>query len=345
MNVVATLGTALNESHVTSLKRFARRVVLSFDGDRAGQDAARKAVEKFLAQDVDLRILTLPAQLDPAEFLAEKSAEEFRQLVESAPEAWEFQFRSARALYGFETIDGRQRILEEMLDLLAQVPNLSGTLRESLLIANLAQRLTLAETAVRDRLGEVRRQRGRRTRVDSAAPTMGPEPVQIERILKRRVSPEDRLECDLLELLLAAPEHAGFVAQSVSEATLQNSIFRQILEHCLQELDEQGELTLAGLIGRVEDKSLRALIVGLDEQSQDKNLAHKLHDSGYDEDGCPWLLKRLINNLRFRDAEQSHQLVMVQLSQQRDAQGRLDEQTETLLRQAAEFHRKRASQK
>jgi DNA primase len=69
LNAVATLGTALTEQHVAFLKRLAERVVLVYDGDDAGQKAAVKAVEKFLAQDVDLRVLTLPENLDPDEFL------------------------------------------------------------------------------------------------------------------------------------------------------------------------------------------------------------------------------------------------------------------------------------
>ena len=68
-NVVVTLGTALTELHVRTLKRFSRKVVLVFDGDEAGQRAAERAIVKFLAQDVDLRILTLPDGLDPADFL------------------------------------------------------------------------------------------------------------------------------------------------------------------------------------------------------------------------------------------------------------------------------------
>ncbi|MCP6755902.1 toprim domain-containing protein, partial [Klebsiella pneumoniae] len=53
-NVVATCGTALTDEHVTTIKRFARNVVLVYDGDKAGRDAADKALTRFLAQDVDL---------------------------------------------------------------------------------------------------------------------------------------------------------------------------------------------------------------------------------------------------------------------------------------------------
>ena len=47
-NVVSVLGTALTEHHVAILRRFADRIVLLFDGDRAGDNAVNRAVELFL---------------------------------------------------------------------------------------------------------------------------------------------------------------------------------------------------------------------------------------------------------------------------------------------------------
>ncbi len=68
-DAVAVLGTALGEGHVRILKRFADRIVLVLDGDEAGQRRANEVLELFVAQQVDLRILTLPDELDPCEFL------------------------------------------------------------------------------------------------------------------------------------------------------------------------------------------------------------------------------------------------------------------------------------
>ena len=59
-NVVAVLGTALTEHHVAILRRFADRIVLLFDGDRAGDNAASRAMELFLSQPVEIAIASLP---------------------------------------------------------------------------------------------------------------------------------------------------------------------------------------------------------------------------------------------------------------------------------------------
>ena len=74
-NVVGTLGTALGEDHLRALERLADRVVLVYDADAAGQNAADRALEFFLGSDLDLRVLTLPANLDPCDYLLEEGAE------------------------------------------------------------------------------------------------------------------------------------------------------------------------------------------------------------------------------------------------------------------------------
>ena len=72
--VVAVLGTALGTEHVRILNRFADRVVLVLDGDAAGQRRADEVLELFVQADVDLRILTLPDGIDPADYLADHGA-------------------------------------------------------------------------------------------------------------------------------------------------------------------------------------------------------------------------------------------------------------------------------
>jgi len=343
LNVVATLGTALTDSHVTALKRFAPQVVLVFDGDRAGQDAARKAVERFLAQDVDLRILTLPEKMDPAEFLAAYNADEFRRLMTAAPEAWEFQFQAVRTQHGGDSIHGRQRILEEMLNLLVHVPNLAGSLRESLLVANLAQRVQISEEEIRKQLTTIRHKGLQRGRVDQDA-AKAPEISQdVRRILSRRLTRDDRLEYDLLEQVLAAPAYLGFVIGATSGNPLQNRVLREILENCLWEAEENGELTLSGLLSRIENPELKSLVVWIDAQAVAKGLAEKIRDSNFDDSGCPGLIRTSLNNLKWREEEKVQQAVTVQLSMQSEQTGVLDEAIEASLRQAANFHLRRAT--
>ena len=96
--VVGTLGTAVGEDHIRALLRLAdkAKVVLVFDGDEAGQSAADRALEFFLGSELDLRVLSLPANLDPCDFLLKEGADAFRALVERAVDPLAYLLGSGR---------------------------------------------------------------------------------------------------------------------------------------------------------------------------------------------------------------------------------------------------------
>jgi DNA primase len=85
-NVVASLGTALTPDQVRLLGRFARKVVVNYDGDPAGVQAAKKAIEILLAEDLEVKILVLPDSSDPDEFIRKSGVSEYqRQRGEAQP--------------------------------------------------------------------------------------------------------------------------------------------------------------------------------------------------------------------------------------------------------------------
>jgi DNA primase len=68
-NCVASLGTAFTEMQAKLLGRFAKKVVVNYDGDKAGVKAARRAIEILLAEDFEIKILVLPEGKDPDDFI------------------------------------------------------------------------------------------------------------------------------------------------------------------------------------------------------------------------------------------------------------------------------------
>ncbi|HEY3027790.1 MAG TPA: DNA primase [Pyrinomonadaceae bacterium] len=85
-NIVASLGTALTPEQVKLLGRFARKVVVNYDGDRAGVQAAKRAIETLLAEDLEVKVLVLPDNADPDEFIRNKGVGEYqRQRGEAQP--------------------------------------------------------------------------------------------------------------------------------------------------------------------------------------------------------------------------------------------------------------------
>ncbi|HEX8337698.1 MAG TPA: DNA primase [Pyrinomonadaceae bacterium] len=85
-NVVASLGTALTPEQAKLLNRFARKVVVNYDGDRAGINAAKRAIEVLLPEDFEVKVLVLPEGSDPDEFVRAHGADEYhRRRGEAAP--------------------------------------------------------------------------------------------------------------------------------------------------------------------------------------------------------------------------------------------------------------------
>lgn len=92
-NAIATSGTALTEDQVRLLKRFTSEVVLAFDGDSAGKQAAFRAIEQFSAAGMHTRVLSLGAAKDPDEFL--RGGGDWEKALREAPPEWEFWIRDS----------------------------------------------------------------------------------------------------------------------------------------------------------------------------------------------------------------------------------------------------------
>lgn len=344
LNTVATLGTALTDSHVSTLKRFASEVVLVFDGDRAGRDAARKSAEKFIAQNLDLKVLTLPLGQDPDDYLSSHSAEEFEKLVESAPDFWEHQYVSLRDEHGLHSVDSKRRIIDGMLSLLAEMPGIGGSLQESLYLAKLAHRVALGEDVIRARLQELRGQAPRRPQPANSAETPRAVDPDTARLLSGRLSVDDRLECDLLELILAAPQALPFVGAAILKTPLRNRNLSEILRACF-EVAETGEISPISLLNRLPERDLQNILLWVDERASAKDVANKLVERGYNADGCPVLVYEALIALRRRHEEQLQARLSTQLAQPRDGTDELDADTAECLRQLSELHQRRATEK
>lgn len=119
---VATCGTALAEGHVKLLAGFARRIVLAYDADAAGQGAAERFYEWEKRFHADISVVGLPAGMDPAD-LARADPEKLRQAVTNAVPYLGFRLERHFARAELTTPEGRARAAEESLALVAEHPD------------------------------------------------------------------------------------------------------------------------------------------------------------------------------------------------------------------------------
>jgi len=129
-NAVATLGTATTPQHVQKLIRASDKVVFSFDGDRAGRQAAWRALQAclpLLRDDISLRFLFLAEGHDPDSFVRELGPEAFREAVETAIPLSRFLLEELASHHKLEEAEGRAACVHEARPLLSQIPE--GVLR------------------------------------------------------------------------------------------------------------------------------------------------------------------------------------------------------------------------
>jgi DNA primase len=145
---VATCGTALGEDHFRLMRNFAKKIVLAYDADAAGQSAAASVYQWERQHEVDVAVAKLPRGTDPAE-LAQKDPAALRQAVEGAVPF--LRFRLDRVLDGanLATAEGRARAAELAMDVLAEHP--SELVRDQY-IQELVGRLGLDQNLLRARV-------------------------------------------------------------------------------------------------------------------------------------------------------------------------------------------------
>ncbi len=176
-NVVATLGTALTDQHVRLLSRFAAEAVLIFDADTAGQAAAERAMEVFLAQRLSVRVATVPAGKDPCDFVLAEGADALGSLVDEAPDALAFVWSRRQEAYkaaGGNLADGR-RVVEDFLRLVVSGAAYGAIdeVRRGQLAQHIGHMLNIAPGDLQQQMRRLARQttrRSGRTDADESSP-------------------------------------------------------------------------------------------------------------------------------------------------------------------------------
>ncbi len=150
---VATLGTATTPEHLARLFRVTGDVVFSFDGDRAGRQAAWRALETclpFAKEGRQLKFLFLPEGHDPDTLVAEEGREAFESRLEGALPLSEYLVRHLAAEIDLASVDGRARLAELARPLIARLPE--GIYRE-LLVDRLAREVRMPAPRLAELLG------------------------------------------------------------------------------------------------------------------------------------------------------------------------------------------------
>lgn len=113
-NIAASLGTSLTSNQIVQAKRFASRIIVSYDADAAGEKAALRAISLGFEKGVEINVMKLPLGLDPDSYLDQHGAESFKNLAKNSTPGWRFWI-------DFSLREGKPEIPEEKSKIVRQV--------------------------------------------------------------------------------------------------------------------------------------------------------------------------------------------------------------------------------
>jgi DNA primase len=292
-NAVASLGTALTPSQVKLLARYSERVVVSYDGDTAGMNAAAKSLDLFLERGFDVRVAEIPQGKDPDDFVKEQGTAAYDTIVRQAPGYLDFLLH--RELGGRDLTRPDEQVAA-INALLPKLARLESAVERAAWAGRLADALHIDDDLVMQEL---------RNALRAAKPG-----------IRHRVSQEPQardVEARLVRLILGNDEARRRAHEVLSPSDLAGTRVGTIVEAIL-ELDNQG-LPVAGplVVDALEDPADRELLTRIAFRDEAPGGAEEV-------DGCLVTLRK--TRLKKEHRDESREL---------DALSR-DDQTERLLK-------------
>lgn len=122
-NAVASLGTAFNVEHARLLKKYKQEVILLYDSDTAGTNAALRAIPILVLAGLNVKVLQVTGAKDPDEYLKTYGKDAFEQLLNTAQNYMDFQINHIKSRYNLDNTDQKIKFTTEVATLLAGLEN------------------------------------------------------------------------------------------------------------------------------------------------------------------------------------------------------------------------------
>jgi DNA primase len=245
-NVVAPQGTAFTDQHARILKRYVDEVVLCFDSDEAGQNAAVRSLDHLLASGIAVRVAVMPKPHDPDSFIKANGGEAFRKLVESADGFFDYYLNRLCATNEITSDKGRNIILRDMAEAVRKTDSAA-------LVDKYAQKTAL-------RLGvspEAVRAEFKKNPTAKIAPAGNEIEQDGDEIASTRPSP---IEFHLLKLLLLHDKLVAWTALHLDANWILHSLVRKIVEQRLNALKDESWKNPAAFLDECETPEMRSLV-------------------------------------------------------------------------------------
>ena len=144
-NSVAPQGTAFTEEQANLLKRYTSKISLCFDGDKAGVNAANKAMDILLTNDMEIKVIDLPSGEDPDGIYRKNGKEKIEELVNNAPDFFDYMINKLTKAIDMSSPYAKNEITQRIL---AKLSKISNSIVRTTYATNLASYLSIPTPAI-----------------------------------------------------------------------------------------------------------------------------------------------------------------------------------------------------
>ena len=194
-NVLATSGTAFTEMQVRLLSRFTKRVVVNFDPDTAGANAAEKSIALLTEEDFEVKVVALEGGLDPDRFVREQGIQAYLAALRTAKRHSDYLIDRARQLFPGRTADAKVKALNFLLPHIRRMPN---RIHRDEFAADAAQKLGIDSQILRQEIKQAAAQRVESVRSHKADPASENERILLRALVLPESDPARILAADQL---------------------------------------------------------------------------------------------------------------------------------------------------
>ncbi|HXB59162.1 MAG TPA: DNA primase [Candidatus Acidoferrales bacterium] len=248
-NIVAPQGTAFTDQHARILKRYVNEVVLCFDSDNAGQNAAVRSLDYLLASGMAVRVAVVPAPHDPDSFIKASGGGKFNELIQHAKGFFDYYLERLCQQNDAKSDKGRLTILRAMAE---AVHKTGSAVLTDTYAQKTALRLGVTPEAVRSEFAKASLPAAAARNTEEDEPDFDTTPQVMERPSVQ--------EFWLLKLLLLHDALVDWVAVHLDLNWVSHPLVRQIVEARLNAQKNQSWTNLASFLDQCGSPEMRSLV-------------------------------------------------------------------------------------
>ena len=209
-NGIASCGTSLTEQQAKLLLRFTDRIVVNFDPDLAGANAAVRSLGILVENGFNIRVLTLPGGDDPDSFINTKGVESYVKLLDGAPNYMDYLINKARSEHDVSRVEGKIAAVNRILPFVSLISN---RLERAEQAKHVAESFQVEESVIREELKKGINSRSAKFEIKPSR--LGTAPSPSEKNLIKAIVSNERNAGDIIRELSATQNHIGLQSEGI----------------------------------------------------------------------------------------------------------------------------------